>query len=384
MTNISIIILIFIFFGLFYHITSYLIFKHEFGKPNNASNNTRADYPFISILKPVKGLDDQLGKNLKSFFELDYPHYEIIFGVQSSNDPAIAIINNIINCYPGIKSRLVVNDNKIGLNPKINNLYNMLPYAKGEVLLISDSNTRVEANFLKIMIKEMNNPKVGLVTATIRGKGATNTISLMENMHLGSFLATNVFAVAKLSGIKIVVGKAILIPKSVLEKVGGFKTFKDYLAEDHFMGVKVKELGYEIKNSRVFVDNINEKLGIDKFLNRHTRWAKIRYQIRKSTYLLEILSNPIFNSFVLAVLLHNNSGILQFILVSSFKSLIDYLSLRIMQTDIKIYQLPIIPMKDLILGFLWFVPFMNSTVNWRNNYFKIQKNTLLEPILLKM
>ncbi len=381
MNIISTIIIVLILLGLIYQLIAFFILKNELQKNSNISVSRRKNYPFITILKPIKGIDDQLKENLKSFFELDYPQYEIIFGVQSFEDPAIEIINSVKNSHPEIQARLIVSSNKIGLNPKINNLYNMYPYVKGEIVLISDSNTRVKPDFLKLMANELIEPNVGLVTATIRGEGAKNSSSLMENIHLGSFLAPNVFAVGKLSDIKIVVGKALLIPKTVLEKIGGLQIFKNYLAEDYFMGVKIQEYGYKVKNSTVFVDNINEKWGFDKFLNRHSRWAKIRYQINKNTYLLEIISNPIFNSFILAALLHNYVGLVQFIATILIKSFVDYLSLKTIDAKIKFHQLFFVPVKDLILGIIWFVPFINSSVNWRNNYFKIYRNTLLRPIL---
>ncbi len=381
MNIISTIIIVLILLGLIYQLIAFFILKNELQKNSNITVSGRKNYPFITILKPIKGIDDQLKENLKSFFELDYPQYEIIFGVQSFEDPAIEIINSVINSHPEIQARLIVSSNKIGLNPKINNLYNMYPYVKGEIVLISDSNTRVKPDFLKLMANELIEPNVGLVTATIRGEGAKNSSSLMENIHLGSFLAPNVFAVGKLSDIKIVVGKALLIPKTVLEKIGGLQIFKNYLAEDYFMGVKIQEYGYKVKNSTVFVDNINEKWGFDKFLNRHSRWAKIRYQINKNTYLLEIISNPIFNSFILAALLHNYVGLVQFIATILIKSFVDYLSLKTIDAKIKFHQLFFVPVKDLILGIIWFVPFINSSVNWRNNYFKIYRNTLLRPIL---
>ena len=373
-----------ILFGLSYQLLSVILFKNEFNKRNDIEIKKNKSYPFISILKPIKGIDDQLEDNLISFFELDYPNYEIIFGLHSYNDPALRIIKKLVKSFPSVRAKIIINSFRIGLNPKINNLYNMYPSAEGSLIFISDSNTSIERNFLKLLENEFEDKNIGLVTATIRGIGAKNLSSLMENIHLNTFLSPSVFAASRIAKISIVIGKAILIPKYLLEKIGGFEAFKNYLAEDYLMGIKVMEMGYKIRTAPVLVNNINEKWTLKKFLNRHSRWAKMRAKIKITTYLLESLSNPISSSFILALLLHNELGIIQFITVSIVKSLIDSVSLRLIKSDIKTYQLIVIPIKDLIIGLLWYIPFINSRISWRNNHFTIQKGSLLQPFLTNL
>jgi len=370
-----------IFFGLVYQIVSFILFKAELKKTVKVMVKQDADYQSITILKPIKGIDDQLETNLISFFKLDYPKYEIIFGLHSYNDPALKIVKKLSKKFPNVNSKIVVSSFKIGLNPKINNLYNMYHEAKNKLILISDSNTRVGTKFLKSLANELEDKNVGLVTATIRGLGAKNFSSLMENIHLNTFLTPSVVVASQIANISIVIGKSILIPRVLLQRIGGFEAFKNYLAEDFFMGQKVQELGFNIVTSPVFVNNINETWSLRKFLNRHTRWAKIRAKIRTDTYFLELFSNPIAASFILGLVIHSEFSIVQFAIVSVLKAIMDYRFLKILESDIKWYNLVIVPVKDLIIGLLWFIPFINSKVNWRNNHFRIQKNSLLEPIL---
>ncbi len=366
--------------GISYQILSIVILKKIYSKKHKIKNLEKENYPLISILKPIKGIDDQLESNLKSFYNLDYPNYEIIFGLHTKEDPALQIINNISTEFSKVKTKIVVDNYMIGLNPKINNLYNMFPKSKGSFILISDSNTRVESNFLKSLLSEFDDKNVGLVTASIRAIGAKNIPSIFENIHLNSFMLPSVFTASRIAKISIVIGKSILIPRKILNQIGGFEIFRNYLAEDYLMGVKVEDLGYKVKTSSTFVDNINENLTLKKFLNRHSRWAKMRAKIRLNTYLLEAFSNPIAASFVLTFLLFNNFGIIQFFAISFIKIFLDFSVLKIVKSDIKFYQLLFIPIKDLIIGLLWYIPFLNSEVNWRNNIFKIRKDSLLQPI----
>ncbi|MCI0617345.1 hypothetical protein L0244_30590 [bacterium] len=107
--------------GMLHTFIQLLISFHEI---NKSSKQAPAGHfcPPVSILKPLKGLDDQLEKNLQSFFQLDYPEYELIFGLQQANDPAYSVVSELCAKHPHIKSCLIVNQRRIGLNPKINNL----------------------------------------------------------------------------------------------------------------------------------------------------------------------------------------------------------------------------------------------------------------------
>lgn len=334
-------------------------------------------YPSITILKPLKGIDDGLEDNLRSFFKLDYPYFEIIFGMETYRDPAFEIVRKLQNEFKAVKSKLVVNDFAIGLNPKVNNMYNMYPSAMGEYIFINDSNTRVESDFLKKLTLEFDTENVGLVTATIRGVGAKNLTSIWENLHLNTFVAPNVFIAKIFANISIVIGKSILIPKRVLDEIGGFNVLKNYLAEDFMLGVKVKEAGYEIKTSLTMVDNVNENISFQRFLNRHSRWAKMRRNIDIKHYLLEWFSNPIFASLIMMFYLHNTDGYLVFSSVALLKIAHDYYIMKLMKSDFNWHNIFAVPFKDLAIALIWFTPFFSYKVKWRENKIKIGKNSIL-------
>ncbi len=344
----------------------------------SSDSKSKVVSPFITILKPLKGIDDALEENLRSFFHLDYPNYEIIFGLDSYDDPALGIVRKLQTEYKLVKSKLVVSDNAIGLNPKVNNMNNMYPLVEGDFIFINDSNTRVDSNFLDKLISEFDEENIGLVTATIRGVGAKNLTSIWENLHLNTFVAPNVFIAKRFANISIVIGKSILIPRKILEEIGGFDVLKNYLAEDFLLGVKVKELGYEIKTSLTMVDNVNERISFKRFLNRHSRWAKMRRNIHIEHYLLEWCSNPIFASLLLMGYLHNLDGIIIFTTLTAVKISHDYFIMKLMGSDFKWYNIFAVPFKDMAIAVIWFTPFFSYKVKWRDNKIKIGKDSLLQ------
>lgn len=372
----SVIYLLVLLPGLLYGLASFYFIKNA-QKSRPVSLLKNGDLPSVTILKPVKGIDDNLEDNLSSFFELDYPDYEIIFGVDSEDDPAVPIIERAKKKYDRINSRLVIDGRKSGLNPKVNNLINMHPYANGDLILISDSNTKCDKDFLAYLTSHFEDKELGLLTATIRGYGENNIVSAMENIHLNAFVAPSIFAASALADIQITIGKAILIRKEALNAVGGFKVFANYLAEDFMMGKKVKETGFRVMTSPVTIDNINEKIPPEKFINRHSRWSKMRFRIAPFHYLLEPLTNPV--ALGLALLPFFNGVLFYFISSVFIKTLLDYFIARRTNSDHKFYAYLLIPLKDLLIFGIWLIPFFNSKIRWRNNVMVIKEESLLQP-----
>src|SRR3989338_793138 len=255
-------------------------------------------FPPISILKPMRGLDDSLFDNLESFCFQDYPQYEIIFCLQDYNDPACKVARKIKEKYCDRDISIVIEKYNKGLNPKVNNLIPAYKIAKYDHILISDSNVLVERDYLKMTAKQMSDPAVGLVTNIIRGVRAATLGSVFENLHLNSFIIGSVCFLDKFLKMPCVVGKSTLMRKSDLEAIGGFKAVKDVLAEDYVIGREIHKMGKKVVVSNYIINNVNEYWGLKKFINRHTRWGKLRWKIGGIKYISELISNPVFMSVI--------------------------------------------------------------------------------------
>jgi ceramide glucosyltransferase len=336
--------------------------------------------PAVTILKPLKGWDDQLEENLKSFFELDWPKYELLFGVNHKDDPAIPIVKQLQRRYPHIDSRLIIDDSCIGLNPKINNLHNLYRKTKYEYILISDSNIRVQSNYLHEMMKHMLQPNVGLVTTTLRGTNARSIGSILENLHLNTFVVGNTFTVNDLFRIPITIGKSMLIRKTIVERLNGFSKFADYLAEDHLLGVYIQKAGMKIYHSTHIIDNVNQNWSMKRFINRHMRWAKMRKNLNLLHYAVEILANPILIALPYMIMRGDSLGIIHFTFITLTKILLDRTIAIMIHSDLKWYHYLLIPFKDIIIGIIWLFPFVDNKINWRGSVFRIKRGTRLLPL----
>ncbi len=302
----------------------------------------------------------------------------MIFGFHSEDDPALEIIEKLIKQHQEIKTRIVIDKTEIGLNPKINNLNNVYTFSNGEIIFISDSNTRVEKDFLRKILNHFEDEKIGLVTATIKGKGAKNIFALFENLHLNSFVFGIVQAASSVADVQITIGKAILIRKNILDQMNGFLRFKDVLAEDHLMGLEVKKMGYKVFTSTITIDNINERWSLSKLINRHRRWTLMRLKIDPIFYALEFLTNTTLLA-ILMLIFYSNFYLITIISVF-LKLLIDYSTSRLICSNLKFHHFLLVPLKDLIMGLIWFSPFFYNKIVWRETKLKVLKNSKLMPI----
>ncbi|HKN18936.1 MAG TPA: glycosyltransferase, partial [Dissulfurispiraceae bacterium] len=170
-------------------------------------------FPPVSILKPLKGLDDNLYDNLLSFCNQDYPEYEIIFSLQSHNDPAYKVARKIREKCRDRNITIIVEESNSGLNPKVNNLLPAYKASRYEYILISDSNVLVDEKYLMEITSHIENPaegrQIGLVSNIIKGVGGRSLGAVFENLHLNSFVMGSVCFLDKFLRMPCVVGKSM-------------------------------------------------------------------------------------------------------------------------------------------------------------------------------
>lgn len=337
-------------------------------------------FPGISILKPLKGLDDNLFDNLESFCDQDYPEYEIIFSLQDYNDPAYKVARKIKDKNPDRDISIIVKHCNEGLNPKVNNLLHAYRIARYEHVLISDSNVLVDKNYLREIARPMNDHEVGLVSNLIRGIGGRSIGSVFENLHMNSFIMGSVCFLDKFLKMPCVVGKSMLMRKTDLDAIGGLRAFKDILAEDYMIGKMMHESGKKVVLSHYMIKNVNHYWGIRKFINRHTRWGKLRWKIGGPKYFTELMGNTVFMSSLPVALCEPSKLTVSFaLLVCLVKIAGDYYMGRRTGSDINPFLYFLAPVKDIVIGFVWFVPVLSTSVVWRGNRFIIGRDSTLSP-----
>ncbi|HEU5116956.1 MAG TPA: glycosyltransferase [Isosphaeraceae bacterium] len=333
--------------------------------------------PPVSVLKPLKGMDEGLEANLRSFFEQDYPAYQLIFGVADAEDPAIGVVKRLMEAYPHQDATIVVGAPAFGLNPKVENLAAMETRRKHDVILISDSNVRVKPEYLRETACYLADPSVGLVTNIFAGVGEKRLGASLENLQLNGFVAGNLAAAFALR-ITCVVGKSMMMPVKALEAIGGLESVRNLLAEDQAIGVKVRKAGYAIRLSHHVIDNVNESRDLKWFLNRHSRWLKIRYQMATATYLIEPLSNLTLLGLLWAFASGSPmawGGLAALWTLGVARDAVQAKWLR--GSFPKLRDLPLSLVKDLFMLPIWLDSLVNRKITWRGHKLVVGRFTRL-------
>lgn len=338
----------------------------------------RCPCPPISILKPLCGVDDQLEANLASFAAIDYPAYEVILGVRSARDRAFAVARAAARRWPD-RVRVVLQRYEEGRNPKVNQLVGLARAARHGLLVISDSNVRVEPRYLAEIAREMADPRVGLVTNPVAGIGERRLGSVLENLHLAGSVGPAIVAAHRLHR-EIVVGKSMALWKDDLVRLGGFEAVKDVLAEDHILGLWVRrKLGKRVQVARRPVMNVNRDRGVHEFWGRYARWSVLqRKLVGAPTYSAQLMLNPVLLALVGLSAAWELEALVAFGVVCTLKTAIDAASARVLRGEgFPLRHLLLVPLKDLLFGAALLQGFLTDRVVWRGNQLRVQRGTRL-------
>lgn len=339
-----------------------------------------AAWPGVAVLKPLKGVDADLAGNLRTFFRLDYPDYEILLGVRDADDPAAAVARAVAAEFPGRSARVVVDPREVGANPKVNNLANLARHATKEVFLVSDSNVAVEPGYLADLVARLEQDGVGLVSSPIRGRGGRGLGGRLEALQLDTFVMGGVAALDRVLGMPCVVGKSMLFRRADLAAIGGFSFLAGHLAEDQVCGEEIAALGRSVALAGRPVDNVIGPVTLAAFARRHVRWAKIRRRMSPGGYLGEFLLNPA--PFAVAALCATPTAPVAVAAAAVVLAMaaLAAASERDLGVRRPLLAYPVLELlRGLLVAALWPVPWFSDRVAWRGNEFRIGPRTRLVP-----
>jgi ceramide glucosyltransferase len=341
--------------------------------------------PDVSILKPVKGVDPQMYGGLVSHCQQQYAgHFEILFGVSSLDDPAVAEIKRLQSQFPDVSIRLIECPERLGTNAKVSNLTQMLRVAGYEHVLINDSDIRVSPNYLTRVMSSFADRNVGMVTAPYIGRTAQSRPGLtlwsrLESLGISTDFMPGVLTARKLEGgIRFGLGSTLATSKTALAKAGGLESLVECLADDYEMGARIVAAGYKIELCPEVVETTVPAYTSSGFRDHQLRWARTVRDSRKLGY----LGLAITYALPWAVMTCIASGLdfwsftLLSVVLLARVSVALAVGVGVLRDGQVLRDLWLLPLRDFFGLAFWLWSFAGDTIVWRGERFHLRNGRL--------
>lgn len=335
--------------------------------------------PFVSVLKPVRGVDFGSYENFASFCRQEYPDYEILFAVNDDGDPAVPVILRIIGDFPGRKIRLLVGAEHLGANRKVNKLARLAREAQHDLLVLTDGDVRVGPNFLRQVVAPLADRHAGAVTCFYRGVAEKNLGAEIEAIGATSDFFAGVLMAEWTEGITFALGASIATTKEWLGKMGGFEAIADTLADDYELGNRIAKAGGEVVLSHEAVWTMYPAQTFRSFWDHQVRWARTVRLCRPLSY-LGLLFTQGLPWVVLAAFVAPATWI-------SVGYLLAYLLLRFamawtigiwgVRDEVLRRKLWLVPLRDAIHFVIWLASFGSNHIRWGSVEYVIRKGRMV-------
>ena len=231
--------------------------------------------PPVSVLKSLKGLDPHMYAAFRSHCRFEYPEYELLFGTADPNEPALELVSRLQKEFPQRQIRVVHAPQSLGLNGKVSTLAQMLPEATYQHILINDSDILAPPEYLRRVMGQLANERIGMVTSLYRGLAGESLPSRLEALGLSTDFMGGVLVAREMEGgIRFALGATMATTKAVLSEIGGLESLGDYLGDDYELGARTAAAGYKVELADVVVETALPDYTLGQFWSHQMRWAR--------------------------------------------------------------------------------------------------------------
>ncbi|HVT99615.1 MAG TPA: bacteriohopanetetrol glucosamine biosynthesis glycosyltransferase HpnI [Acidobacteriaceae bacterium] len=342
--------------------------------------------PPVSILKPLHGLDPGMLDAFASHCQQTYSgEYELLFGVSRLDDPAAAVVQELQAMFPERAIRLIQTPDNLGFNGKVSNVAQLLPHARFDFFVISDSDIRVGPHYLARVMAPFapreGQRNVGLVTALYRGRAHRTVGSRLEALGISTDFAPGVLSSRFLErGIHFGLGSTLAVSRTALDTIGGLAPLADYLADDYELGARIDRSGFGVELATEAVETHVPAWSFSGYLRHQLRWARTMRDSRRGGYagllfsyglawsILNLvasgLSLPAFALFSLALMFR--------------VALALGVGVGILDDRQVLRDLWLLPVRDMLALGVWAWSYAADTIAWRDERFVLRDGKLTQ------
>src|SRR5499427_5953556 len=334
-------------------------------------SSTTLDRPAVSILKPLHGVEPGLYENLRSFADQDYLSVQMVLGVNDPRDSALPIADALISDLPACDIALVIDPRSSGSNQKVANLENMLAAARYDIIVLADSDMRVDRHYLAAVMAPLQEPRNGVVTCLYNGVSTGGKWSELGAMHINFGFLPGALVAEALGLGGGCFGATIALRRDTLECIGGFARLRDELADDHRIGDEVRALGLAVVLSPYIVEARVSENSLGDLWRHELRWARTMRAMAPIGFAGSVLAHPVVIAAIAATATGFGLTPTIFLVISC---VLRWATARVIADALEVLPLKpwLLPVRDALSFAVFVASFFGRTVFWRDQVFHVE------------
>lgn len=334
--------------------------------------------PPVSILKPLCGAEPETYECLRSFCEQNYGEYQVVFGVCETDDAAIPVVRRLQREFPQRELILAMERRQHGSNPKVSNLINMMAFARHDHLIVSDSDVKVDCEYLARLVPSLLDPGVGLVTCGYRGVARAEIWSLLGAMYINEWFIPSVKVAALLGYRCFAFGATLAVRREVLAKIGGFHALSDQLADDYRLGELIRAQGLRTILSDVEVDTVVGERSAAALISHELRWRRTIRNLSPYGYGFSFITLGVPVTALQLLLAQGAAPAAAIFGATALASIIVHMRAR--PPGASPLRLLLVPLRDALHLSLWIWSFASRRVQWRSDHYRVSRDGAAQPV----
>ncbi len=333
--------------------------------------------PALSLLKPLHGDEPGLEPHLATFFEQDYPQYEILFCARSLEDAGLAIARRVAARYPQIAVKFLATGEPPYINAKVASMEAMEAVAAYDIFIISDSDVRVTPDYLRAVALPFADERVGAITCLYRGVAAEGGLwARLEAVGMSVEMTAGVLVARMMEGMQFTLGPTMAFRRETIRRMGGFRVTADYCADDFILGNETFKLGQTVVLSHHAIDHMVINASLVQSLKHQVRWMKsTRFSRPKGHFGTALTFSIPFGLLGLVVATALGHWVAGLTLLAWSVATRLALSIAVGNWVVRDKSwfglLVLYPVRDLMGFFFWAASYTSSRILWRGRVFQL-------------
>jgi len=334
----------------------------------------------ISILKPIRGADENAEECFRTFVEQDYPAFQIVFGALDRDDPGLEAARRVAEASPEVDVEIAAGGERGEGNPKVANLANLARRARHPLLLVSDSDVRAPRGYLRRIAAAAEEAGAGVVTSPYRSRGR-GWGGVLQALGNATEFQPSVFVARRLEGMRFALGAGILLRRDALDAIGGFAAVAPYLADDLMLGRLPARAGRKVVLSLPVLDHDLGRVTLAAYARRQIRWNRGIRAARPGGYAgLFVTHSTVLAILLLAATGGSRAGIAVAAAAVATRLAMAWTVGAAALADPSVRRgIALVPLRDAAAFLLWVAGFFGRSVEWRGERYRIGRGGRIAP-----